>query len=721
MSIRVKIFLFALLILVVPITITSLLTVNNAREVTSQILLGNQVEVVEFKVEEIEIKLGEYRRDALIASEYPPIQGIIRSRVDGLDPLDGSTLDLWKTRLISIYSSLVENNLEFTQVRYIDANGDELVRVDSSFGEATVAVEEDLQNKRERYYFEETAKLAKGEIFTSELDLNIENGKIVEPYEPTIRFSTPVFDDDTGDFAGIVIINVNARRMIDLVSSDYYGQLILVDQTGQILSHPNESLLFGELLGTGENYFNYQPELKGNLEKFLDYSYFDNQDGEVRTWKKVPIYKVREEPYWVLISVVDEDLIFHPLNRLLLGSVLVAGGVGLVGLVFSLILSNSILKPISILQKEIEDITEGNWKTRTSVNSNDEIGFLARSFNSALDKLSKETGRMVSVLENTTDSVVVAENDGRIVYANNSFMQLVGISKENVVGSKLGEIFLVDSVPDKDLYVYKKRSGEEVVLQISESPVMAGGAVVGEVSIIRDFSEQYAIQKEKDEFFSIASHELRTPLSVISGNLDMILHSNSDADQNLKDEMLEDSLEASDRLIKIVNDFLSVSTADQGKLAAKLEKIDVCELISKVVDGMRPSFEQKGIEINNRCAGSLMVSADEELLTRSLENMIGNCLKFTKEGGVTVEADEVDNEVVITLSDTGIGISEEGKKYLFKKFQQAMEKRLGRDEGGTGLGLYLTKKYMRLMGGDVYLKESQLGKGSTFEIVLKKA
>jgi signal transduction histidine kinase len=246
-----------------------------------------------------------------------------------------------------------------------------------------------------------------------------------------------------------------------------------------------------------------------------------------------------------------------------------------------------------------------------------------------------------------------------------------------------------------------------------------GKESLGAVILVEDISEAKAVERSRDEFFSIASHELRTPLTAIRGNTRMIIDYYGD---QLKDpmlaEMVDDIHSSSIRLITIVNDFLDTSRLEQGKINFEFTSFSINELVKDI------SQEFKAGEINPNLYVKIdspvklpLVLADRDRLKQTIINMVGNAFKFTDEGGVTVTLRADAKKMSIEVSDTGKGIPLESQNLLFRKFQQASNNILTRDSTrSTGLGLYISKLLVEGMNGKIYLKSSKVGKGSVFAI-----
>jgi PAS domain S-box-containing protein len=258
------------------------------------------------------------------------------------------------------------------------------------------------------------------------------------------------------------------------------------------------------------------------------------------------------------------------------------------------------------------------------------------------------------------------------------------------------------------------------------SPMVVGRESIGCAVLLQDTTEERILERSRDEFFSIASHELRTPLTSIKGNSSLIMDYYKELlkDPTLK-EMVEDIHESSNRLIEIVNDFLDMSRLEQGRIEYHMEGLPVSKVIEEVAYGMGTLIKQKGLHLQlghniRRLDAVPAVIADKNRLKQILFNLLGNAVKFTEKGGrITVDAEAARDSIKLTVTDTGAGISPEHQTLLFRKFQQATDSILTRDDTrGTGLGLYISRLLATGMGGTLVLERSVPGKGSTFALKL---
>jgi signal transduction histidine kinase len=235
-----------------------------------------------------------------------------------------------------------------------------------------------------------------------------------------------------------------------------------------------------------------------------------------------------------------------------------------------------------------------------------------------------------------------------------------------------------------------------------------------------DATDSY--QKESDEraFFSGAAHDLRTPLTAIRGFLDLSIDGLGKQPQEKIHDMLDDAHTAALHLIDLVNDLLAVSRIDMGRTVVTREGFDIGLLTAEVIETNKMLAKNKSLSLTHEIieVNIPKVLADKNKTKEIIQNLISNAIKYSQQGGVTVSHRVEGARVITTVTDTGTGVSPDNKHLLFRKFQQVGIARNQPLAKSTGLGLYISKTYATMMGGDVYLEKSEPGQGSTFALTL---
>lgn len=249
--------------------------------------------------------------------------------------------------------------------------------------------------------------------------------------------------------------------------------------------------------------------------------------------------------------------------------------------------------------------------------------------------------------------------------------------------------------------------------------------LLGVVILIEDITDSKTQERSREEFFSIASHELRTPLAAIQSSTNMI---QSNFKKQLKDpglsEMITDIQDASTRLISIVNEFLDISRLEQNQTNLQNKPFSIQKIFESVANELGPLAKNKQTTIVLPAVLKKLplVTGDADRVHQILSNLVGNAVKFTEKGTITLEVSVELKQISVSVSDTGKGIPSRMQMMLFRKFQQAGEGLYAQDTTrGTGLGLYTSKLLIEQMGGTIKLTKSEEGVGSTFSFSLPRS
>ena len=226
----------------------------------------------------------------------------------------------------------------------------------------------------------------------------------------------------------------------------------------------------------------------------------------------------------------------------------------------------------------------------------------------------------------------------------------------------------------------------------------------------------YEVQRD---FTSTVSHELRTPLATIKTAIDLVVKKNLGSITAEQEEVLGRAKKNVDRLKRLIDDILDLTKMESGKLKMSFMQNDLHQAIREVVEAQKDFAKIRGLSIKMALDNHVpSISFDSDRIIQVLNNLVGNALKFTKQGGITIKTTNKFNEdyILISIIDTGKGIAEENLTKLFQKFHQ-IESAHENEEGGTGLGLAICKEIINIHGGKIWV-ESKLEKGTTFHFTL---
>jgi len=243
----------------------------------------------------------------------------------------------------------------------------------------------------------------------------------------------------------------------------------------------------------------------------------------------------------------------------------------------------------------------------------------------------------------------------------------------------------------------------------------------GIVFIFTDNSRNMDLIEEEKAFFSVAVHELRTPLTAISMASNLLVSKyNSLTPKKIK-EKLNKIEQTSKHALELVNDFLNISRIAQGRLEINKETLDIVSLTEEVIKELSDLVQERKLYIKHNKiidASNRKILGDKTKTKEVLINLISNAIKYTVQGGVTINHQETEGFIKTSITDTGAGIPPETARLLFKRFGQTHAGKLKSSKASTGLGLYISQKIAQLMDGDVNLEASKPNKGSTFTFSL---
>jgi signal transduction histidine kinase len=350
-------------------------------------------------------------------------------------------------------------------------------------------------------------------------------------------------------------------------------------------------------------------------------------------------------------------------------------------------------------------------------------------------KIDPTSSTLLASVDNLTMGYIVTDMDHQVLSINHAARQLLSAVKHIVTLEKVVEqlperLALLDhvmfcSAEHKSCSFREVELGDKKV-RLFLAPIFVGDELRGNLLTLEDITERTASEHSRDQFLSFIVHELRTPLTAIHGNAELI---QSYYQKALKDkglsEMVSDIGTGSVSVLAMVNQLLDMSRLEEGRIQYDLQQFDINTVVGETVHSLSVIAKERGLtlKLTEPAEANMQVVGDPGRTKQALTNLIGNGLKFTEKGGVTVSLmQNKHQEVEVRVSDTGPGIPSESRAHMFQKYFQASNNKYRKDSTkSTGLGLYITKLMLEGMGGHISLLDAEPGKGSTFMISLSLA
>ncbi len=354
----------------------------------------------------------------------------------------------------------------------------------------------------------------------------------------------------------------------------------------------------------------------------------------------------------------------------------------------------------------------------------------------------KEVLKLSKAVEQSPVSIVITDLNGNIEYSNPRNCELTGYSADELINKN--PRILKSGKLSKDIYIdlwntiiggkkwegefYNRKKDGSFYWEFANIASITDdkGAPINYIKIGKDITDRKMMELElrksklkaeesdrlKTAFLANLSHEIRTPLNGILGFSNLMM--NEDTSEELRNEYGNVIQESGDQLTMIIDDLVNIAQIEAGQLSIKQTEFVVQDLFNEILQFYKPEIADKGLEIkiSNTSCVTCQIKSDHKRIRQVIDNLIKNAIKFTNKGEITLRAECHPKHVLISIKDTGIGISETHQKIIFDRFRQ-LENHSTRLYEGNGLGLSISKEIVELLGGELWM-ESEIGKGSTF-------
>ena len=388
------------------------------------------------------------------------------------------------------------------------------------------------------------------------------------------------------------------------------------------------------------------------------------------------------------------------------------------------------------LNQKIKDLIAGDYSQVLDMQGNTEITNITNNLNDlsevirlTQENLEQESKRLHSILSYMTDGVLATNRRGQITMINDMAKRQLGVESDDALNQNILELLKIEDeyelrdliTQSPELMIYSQNvNGEYISLRVRFALIRReSGFISGLVAVLHDTTEQEKEERERRLFVSNVSHELRTPLTSVKSYLEAL--DEGALYEPVAPDFIKVSLNETNRMMRMVTDLLHLSRIDNATSHLDVELINFTAFITFILnrfDKMRSQDQEKKYElVRDYPITSVWIEIDTDKMTQVIDNILNNAIKYSPDGGkITVSMKTTDDQMILSISDQGLGIPKEDLPKIFDRFYR-VDKARSRAQGGTGLGLAIAKEIVKQHNGFIWAK-SEYGKGSTFTIVL---
>ena len=388
------------------------------------------------------------------------------------------------------------------------------------------------------------------------------------------------------------------------------------------------------------------------------------------------------------------------------------------------------------LNQKIKDLIAGDYSQVLDMQGNTEITNITNNLNDlsevirlTQENLEQESKRLHSILSYMTDGVLATNRRGQITMINDMAKRQLGVESDDALNQNILELLKIEDeyelrdliTQSPEMMIYSQNvNGEYISLRVRFALIRReSGFISGLVAVLHDTTEQEKEERERRLFVSNVSHELRTPLTSVKSYLEAL--DEGALYEAVAPDFIKVSLDETNRMMRMVTDLLHLSRIDNATSHLDVELINFTAFITFILnrfDKIRAQDEEKKYElVRDYPITSVWIEIDTDKMTQVIDNILNNAIKYSPDGGkITVSMKTTDDQMILSISDQGLGIPKEDLPKIFDRFYR-VDKARSRAQGGTGLGLAIAKEIIKQHNGFIWAK-SEYGKGSTFTIVL---
>ena len=388
------------------------------------------------------------------------------------------------------------------------------------------------------------------------------------------------------------------------------------------------------------------------------------------------------------------------------------------------------------INQKVQDLIAGDYSQVLDMQGSSEITNITNNLNDlseairlTQENLEQESKRLHSILSYMTDGVLATNRRGQIIMINDMAKRQLGVERDDALNQNILELLKIEEeyelrdliTQSPELMIYSQNvNGEYISLRVRFALIRRdSGFISGLVAVLHDTTEQEKEERERRLFVSNVSHELRTPLTSVKSYLEAL--DEGALTEPVAPDFIKVSLDETNRMMRMVTDLLHLSRIDNETSHLDVELINFTAFITFILnrfDKMRSQDDEKKYElVRDYPINSVWIEIDTDKMTQVIDNILNNAIKYSPDGGkITVTMKTTDDQMILSISDQGLGIPKQDLPKIFDRFYR-VDRARSRAQGGTGLGLAIAKEIIKQHKGFIWAK-SEYGKGSTFTIVL---
>jgi len=338
----------------------------------------------------------------------------------------------------------------------------------------------------------------------------------------------------------------------------------------------------------------------------------------------------------------------------------------------------------------------------------------------------EERDKTLAIFENFPEGILFFGEDNNLLFINPKVRDFLSLDVKGMIGksiqnlkknSALAPLIEILGTEMEEIQGKELELKNDLILEISAIPIARNNRKIGMIVVLRDITREKIVERLKTEFVSISAHQLRTPLSAVKWTLKMILEEDVGKISEEQRKFLEKTYKSNQRMIRLINDLLNVTRIEEGRFLYDVRSQDIIKMAQEIVDSSLPLAKRKKINLKLQEPKNKIpeVKVDVEKINIVFQNLIDNAIHYTESGGkvsVSIKRPKNQNNILISVKDTGIGIPKNQQKRIFKRFFRGVDA-TKMETVGTGLGLFIAKNIVEAHGGKIWF-ESVENKGTTF-------